>query len=75
MKKLMFTLAICSLVFTSANAQKQLGGEHNIEVNLTPFGNSPIDGTTIKYRNFLNDDAAFRVALTVGSSSDSYTYW
>lgn len=75
MKKLMFTLAICSLVFTSAQAQKQLGGEHNVEVNLTPFGNSPIDGTTIKYRNFLNDDAAFRVALTVGSSSDSYTYW
>ena len=56
MKKLMFTLAICSLVITSAQAQKQLGGEHNVEVNLTPFGNSPVDGTTIKYRNFLDDD-------------------
>jgi len=75
MKKLMFTLAICSLVFSGAQAQKQLGGEHNVEVNLTPFGNSPIDGTTIKYRNFLNDDAAFRVALTVGSSSSSYAYY
>ncbi|MBC8150787.1 MAG: hypothetical protein H8E97_05830 [Bacteroidetes bacterium] len=75
MKRLMFTLAICSLVFTSAQAQKQLGGEHNVEVNLAPFGNSPIDGTTIKYRNFLDDNAAFRVSLTVGSSSDTYAFW
>ena len=71
----MFTLAICSLVFSSAQAQKQLGGEHNVEVNLTPFGNSPVDGTTIKYRNFLNDNAAFRVSLTVGSTSGTYSYY
>ena len=75
MKKLMFTLAICSLAITSAQAQKQLGGEHNVEVNLTPFGNSPVDGTTIKYRNFLDDDKAFRVSLTVGSTSGTYAYW
>jgi hypothetical protein len=75
MKKLMFTLAICSLVFTSAQAQKQLGGEHNVEVNLNPFGNSPIDGTTIKYRNFLDDDKAFRVSLTVGSTSGTHAYY
>jgi hypothetical protein len=75
MKKLMFTLAIFSLVFTSAQAQKQLGGEHNVEVNLTPFGNSPVDGTTIKYRNFLDDDKAFRVSLTVGSTSGTYAYY
>jgi hypothetical protein len=75
MKKLMFTIAICSLVFSSAQAQKQLGGEHNIEVNLAPFGNNPIDGTTLKYRLFLDDDAAFRVSLTVGSSSSSYAYY
>jgi len=37
MKKLMFALALVSLVFTSTQAQKQLGGEHNIEVNFTPF--------------------------------------
>jgi hypothetical protein len=66
MKKLMFTLAICSLVFTSAQAQKQLGKEHNVEVNLNPFGTvltdgtfaGPIDGTTFKYRYFIDDDAA-----------------
>ena len=75
MKKLMFTLAICSLVITSAQAQKQLGEEHNVEVNLTPFGNSPVDGTTIKYRNFLEDNRAFRVSLTVGSTSGTYAYY
>ena len=31
MKKLMFTLALVSAAFTSAQAQKQLGGEHNID--------------------------------------------
>ena len=71
----MFTLAICSLAITSAQAQKQLGGEHNVEVNFSPFSGSPIDGTTFKYRNFINDNAAIRVSLTVGSSSDSYAYW
>jgi hypothetical protein len=74
MKKLMFALALVSLVFTSAQAQKQLGGEHNVEVNLTPFGDSPIDGTTLKYRNFLDDDKALRISLILNTASDTYTY-
>ena len=74
MKKLMFALALVSLVFTGAQAQKQLGGEHNIEVNLTPFGESPIDGSSLKYRNFLDDDKALRVTLMLNNSSDVYTY-
>ena len=74
MKKLMFALALVSLVFTSAQAQKQLGGEHNVEVNLTPFGETPIDGTTFKYRNFLDDDKALRVSLILSTASDTYTY-
>ena len=74
MKKLMFALALVSLVFTSAQAQKQLGGEHNIEVNLTPFGESPIDGSSLKYRNFLDDDKALRITFMLRNSSDIYTY-
>ncbi len=70
----MFALALVSLVFTSAQAQKQLGGEHNVEVNLTPFGETPIDGTTLKYRNFLDDDKALRVSLILSTASDTYTY-
>ena len=70
----MFALALVSLVFTSAQAQKQLGGEHNIGVNLTPFGESPIDGSSLKYRNFLDDDKALRVTFMLNNSSDVYTY-
>ena len=74
MKKLMFALALVSLVFTSAQAQRQLGGEHNVEVNLTPLGDSPIDGTTLKYRNFLDDDKALRVRLSLDMDNDTYAY-
>lgn len=75
MKKMMFALAAVALAFTSAQAQKQLGGEHNIEVNLTPFGDSPIDGTSLKYRNFVDDNAALRLTLHLNSSNDVYTWW
>lgn len=71
----MFALAAVALAFTSAQAQKQLGGEHNIEVNLTPFGDSPIDGTSLKYRNFVDDNAALRLTLHLNSSNDVYTWW
>ena len=90
MKKLMFALALVSLVFTSAQAQKQLGEEHNIEVNLNPFANFSsiedsngsstmfggnfIDGSTLKYRYFLDDDKALRVRLTVGVDNTDYAY-
>ena len=70
MKKLMFTLAMFAVALTSANAQKQLGGEHNLEVSFNPFGGNPIDASVIKYRKFLDDDAALRVTLE--STSDKY---
>ena len=72
MKKLMFTLAIVSVAFTSAQAQKQLGGEHNVEVSFNPFADNPINASVIKYRNFLDDDAALRVSLSLNSSSQSF---
>lgn len=72
MKKLMFTLAIVSVAFTSVQAQKQLGGEHNVEVSFNPFADNPIDASVIKYRKFLDDDAAVRVSLSLDNSNDSY---
>ena len=54
----MFTLALSALVTMGTQAQKQMGDEHNIEVSFTPFSGSPIDGSTIKYRNFLEDNRA-----------------
>jgi hypothetical protein len=72
MKKLMFTLAIVSVAFTSVQAQKQLGGEHNVEVSFNPFADNPIDASVIKYRKFLDDDAAIRVSLSLNNSNNSY---
>jgi len=75
MKKLMFTLALSALVTVGVQAQKQMGDEHNIEVSFTPFGGSPIDGSTIKYRNFLEDNRAFRLSLTMSNSNDVHAWY
>ena len=71
MKKLMFTLALVSAAFTSAQAQKQLGGEHNIEVAFAPFGGNPINSSTLKYRNFMDDDRALRVTLGLNNTNNN----
>ena len=72
MKKLMFTLAAVAVALTSAQAQKQMGDEHNIEVSFNPFSGSPIDASVIKYRMFMDDDAALRVSLGLNNTSNSY---
>jgi len=74
MKKLMFTLALSALVTMGTQAQKQMGDEHNIEVSFTPFSGSPIDGSTIKYRNFLEDNRAIRLSLAISNSNDLHAY-
>ena len=70
MKHILTALALVALFATTATAQKQFGGEHNIELQFTPFGNSPIDGTTIKYRNFTDEESAFRLSLTLNSTNE-----
>ena len=72
MKKLMFTLAAVAVALTSAQAQKQMGDEHNIEVSFNPFSGSPIDASVIKYRKFMDDDAALRVSLGLNNTANSY---
>ena len=72
MKKLVFALALVSLVSFGAQAQKQMGDEHNIELGFTPLGDGVIDGTVLKYRNFLEDNRAFRVSLMLDNSTDVY---
>jgi hypothetical protein len=72
MKKLVFALALVSLVSFGAQAQKQMGDEHNIELGFTPLGDGVIDGTVLKYRNFLEDNRAFRVSLMLDNSTDVF---
>jgi len=75
MKKLVFALALVSLVSFGAQAQKQMGDEHNIELGFTPLGAGVIDGTVLKYRNFLEDNRAFRVSLMLDNSTDVYVVY
>ena len=70
MKKLMFTLALnCGLHLCPS--AKQLGGEHNIEVAFAPFGGNPINASTLKYRNFMDDD---RIARDFGLEQHNNKY-
>jgi hypothetical protein len=71
MKKVTFLLALTACVTFGAQAQKQMGGEHNIEVAFTPFGDAPIDGTVIKYRNFMDETRAFRLSFLLNNTLDT----
>ncbi|MCB0802720.1 MAG: hypothetical protein KDB74_06450 [Flavobacteriales bacterium] len=73
-KKVLFIAAIAAAVFTTGdlNAQdfKPAGGEKNVEVNFTPLGGKPVSINNIKLRYFSSSDMAFRLGISVSSSSD-----
>lgn len=71
MKKIILTAAIALTVVSGAFAQKQDGGEKNLEVNFAPLGGSPIGIDGIRLRLF-NDDGsgAIRVRLGLGGTND-----
>jgi hypothetical protein len=71
MKKVTFLFALTACVTLGAQAQKQMGGEHNIEVAFTPFSGAPIDGTVIKYRNFMDETTAFRLSFLLNNTMDT----
>ena len=77
MKHILIAIALVGLVATAAQAQKQLGSEHNIEFSFTPLSveDAPIDASTIKYRKFLDEDKAFRLSLTFSNNADSEVGW
>lgn len=72
-KRVLLIAAIVAGVFTtsSVNAQdfKPAGGEHNIEVNFSPLGGSPISINSLRYRYFMSSDMAIRVGFSVTSNS------
>lgn len=73
-KKVLFIAAIAAAVFTTndLNAQdfKPAGGEKNVEVNFTPLGGKPFSINNIKLRYFSTSEMAFRLGISVASSSD-----
>jgi len=71
MKKL-FVLALGASMFigTVAHAQKQAGGEKNLQVLFAPLGGSPVSLNGIAFRKFnAAGTAAWRVNLFIGMSN------
>lgn len=70
MKKILLVsaMAIFGLVNTSIG-QKQIGGDKNFEVNMAPFGNTPISINGIKFRYFTEEDFAYRVEFNMGGKN------
>lgn len=71
MKKVILSVAIALTAVTGAFAQKQEGGEKNLEVNFAPLGGSPIGIDGIRLRLFNADGTgAIRVRLGLGGTND-----
>lgn len=71
MKKVILTVAIAFTAISGAFAQKQEGGEKNLEVNFAPLGGSPIGMDGIRLRLFNADGTgAIRVRLGLGGTND-----
>ncbi|MFT4771454.1 MAG: outer membrane protein W [Cryomorphaceae bacterium] len=74
MKKIFVIAAAALLIGSTANAQdvkKQQGGERNLEVLFTPFGDSPIGINGIKYRSFTSATNAWRANVSLGFNTTS----
>ncbi len=72
-KKVLFIAAIAVGLLTTNQAEAQdfkaSEGHHNIEMNFAPMGGAPISISKIKYRQFIADDMALRLGVSISSSS------
>lgn len=69
MKKIIFFFALALIAVTGANAQKQQGGEKNLEVQFTPLGGSPIGINGIRLRIFNSESSAIRIGFSIGGTN------
>lgn len=69
MKKRILFLALALTATTGLFAQKQTGGEKNIEVQFSPLGGSPISTNGIRFRMFNSESSAIRVGFGLGGST------
>jgi opacity protein-like surface antigen len=72
MKKVILSMAVALACVSGAYAQKQAGGEKNLEVQFTPFsstagGNIGISG--IRFRMFNSESSAIRFTLNLGGTN------
>ncbi len=71
MKKVALFFAFAVACVSGVFAQKQTGGEKNLEVNFAPLGGNPISTNGIRLRLFNSEATAIRIGLFIGGSSTS----
>ena len=68
MKKVILSMAVALACVTGANAQKQAGGEKNLEVQFAPLSESPVSISGIRLRIFNSESSAIRLGVNLGGS-------
>lgn len=71
MKKVILSAAIALACVTGATAQKQQGGENNLEVQFAPLGGNPVSITGIRFRKFNSEASAIRLSINVTSNRNT----
>src|SRR2546430_14603264 len=75
MKKIALLALGASMFIATADAQKQSGGENNLEVQFAPLSGTPISIGGIRYRKFSSDGtSAWRINLFVGKSDKNSSF-
>lgn len=71
MKKavILFAAALLCLAGTQVQAQKQIGGDKNLEFQFSPLGGNPIGINGLRFRLFNSENSAIRVNFFLGSST------
>lgn len=62
-------MAVALACVTGASAQKQQGGEKNLEVQFAPLGGNPVSISGIRLRIFNSESSAIRLGLFLGGTS------
>jgi len=71
MKKVILFFALALACVTGAIAQKQTGGEKNLEVQFAPLGGSPISIDGIRLRIFTSESSAVRLRIGLGGTKNT----
>jgi hypothetical protein len=69
MKKTILFFAFALMTMTGIFAQKQTGGEKNLEVAFAPLGGNPVSMSGIRLRLFNSEASAIRIGLFLGGST------
>jgi hypothetical protein len=71
MKKVILSIAVVLACVAGASAQKQTGGEKNLEVQFAPLGGNPVSISGIRLRLFNSESSAIRIGFNVSNSSNT----